>query len=265
MLYLWPYITFFSLPLQLPYLLNFLPRQYLPTLLLRFRQRPVRSFAATFYVVCILCGLALTAIHLNTIVHPFTLADNRHYVFYVFRILVLKNVLYKYLAAPIYILCAWAAFLALAGPEKKAVKEDSASASKSATVGLHKLVSQNTTIQCPNTVSFLLIYLLTCTLCLVTAPLVEPRYFILPWITWRLYVPSPPLAASAPPTKAASDAQEHDIKKKAYRWDDLYDYDYRLLLETFWFLTINAATGYMFLYRGFSWPQEPGKVQRFMW
>jgi alpha-1,2-glucosyltransferase len=35
--------------------------------------------------------------------------------------------------------------------------------------------------------------------------------------------------------------------------------------ETFWFLLINTVTGYVFLYRGFEWPQEPGKVQRFMW
>jgi hypothetical protein len=25
------------------------------------------------------------------------------------------------------------------------------------------------------------------------------------------------------------------------------------------------VTGYVFLYKGFEWPQEPGKVQRFMW
>jgi alpha-1,2-glucosyltransferase len=42
-------------------------------------------------------------------------------------------------------------------------------------------------------------------------------------------------------------------------------HDYRLWMETAWFLAINAITGYVFLYRGFSWPQEPGLVQRFMW
>lgn len=46
----------------------------------------------------------------------------------------------------------------------------------------------------------------------------------------------------------------------------LYErHDHRLWLETMWFLTINLATGYIFLYWGFEWPQEPGKVQRFMW
>jgi alpha-1,2-glucosyltransferase len=42
-------------------------------------------------------------------------------------------------------------------------------------------------------------------------------------------------------------------------------HDYRLWLETAWFLLINFVTGYVFLYRGFEWPQEPGLVQRFMW
>lgn len=42
-------------------------------------------------------------------------------------------------------------------------------------------------------------------------------------------------------------------------------YDHRLWLETAWFLVINIAVGYMFLYKGFEWPQEPGTVQRFMW
>ena len=42
-------------------------------------------------------------------------------------------------------------------------------------------------------------------------------------------------------------------------------HDDRLWLETVWFLTINLVTGYIFLYWGFEWPQEPGKVQRFMW
>ena len=42
-------------------------------------------------------------------------------------------------------------------------------------------------------------------------------------------------------------------------------HDHRLWLETIWFLAVNLATGYIFLYWGFAWPQEPGKVQRFMW
>ena len=40
---------------------------------------------------------------------------------------------------------------------------------------------------------------------------------------------------------------------------------YALSLETLWFVAVNVATGYIFLYWGFEWPSEPGSVQRFMW
>lgn len=42
-------------------------------------------------------------------------------------------------------------------------------------------------------------------------------------------------------------------------------YDYRLIFETAWFILINSVTAYVFLYKGFEWPQEPGRIQRFMW
>jgi alpha-1,2-glucosyltransferase len=44
----------------------------------------------------------LLAIHFNTIIHPFTLADNLHYVLYVFRILLL-HLAFKYAAILVYI------------------------------------------------------------------------------------------------------------------------------------------------------------------
>ena len=50
-------------------------------------------------LVIFICG-GLVAVHFNTIVHPYTLADNRHYVFYVFKILRRYPAL-KYLAVPV--------------------------------------------------------------------------------------------------------------------------------------------------------------------
>src|SRR3984885_6422543 len=38
-------------------------------------------------------------------------------------------------------------------------------------------------------VSFVLVWLSPTTLSLVTAPLVEPRYFIIPWLVWRMNIP----------------------------------------------------------------------------
>lgn len=262
MLYFWPYITFFSLPLQAPYILNLFPQTLLPFSIGRLNSPTTKSTLTTVSVLSISCVVALAAIHFNTIVHPFTLADNRHYTFYVFRLLVLRNPLPKYLAAPIYVFCAWAAMLALAGTASpKEVDTTTESADIPTNPGKANAQGPISTAQPldyeslqPVTVSFVLVYLLTCTLCLVTAPLVEPRYFMLPWLTWRLYVPS-----------SISSSNSHSKNGGLGMGSVLRGYDYRLVLETAWFLLINAVTGYLFLYRGFSWPQEPGKVQRFMW
>ena len=96
--------------------------------------------------------------------------------------------------------------------------------------------------------SFVLIWLATTSLNLITAPLVEPRYFILPWIFWRLHVPLQQYTPAPSPAAKAKPVRDH-----------------RLWLETAWYLSINAATCYIFLAWEFSWPQEAGKVQRFMW
>jgi alpha-1,2-glucosyltransferase len=70
MLYIWPCIVFFSWPVLLPGIVK-LPRKKLP---------PLSAALA-------MMELMLLAVHFNTIVHPLTLADNQHYIFYVFRIL----------------------------------------------------------------------------------------------------------------------------------------------------------------------------------
>ncbi|KAI5287099.1 glucosyltransferase [Ascosphaera aggregata] len=176
-------------------------------------------------------------VHFNTIIHPFTLADNRHYVFYVFRIL-LQHPLIKYAVTPLYCLCAWASISTLSGAwvtnsrtKSKRTGDDSNQERK----------SMDDTVR----VSLVVIWLAATTLTLVTAPLVEPRYFIIPWVIWRLHVPPPPI-------------EERTIKARILR-------NAPLLLESVWYMVINIVVGYMFLYRGFQWPQEPGVVQRFMW
>jgi alpha-1,2-glucosyltransferase len=221
MLYIWPYITFFSFPLLYPYTLNaILPQNLIPAPLRIGSTRPLLPrLTTTIPIVAIM----LTIVHYNTLVHPFTLADNRHYTFYVFRLL-LRHPAIKYLVVPIYFICAWAAIAALGGyPNSHPPPQDRKSHSKARPSP-------------GNRVSFFLIWLLTTSLSVITAPLVEPRYFIIPWLVWRMHIPLP----SKP-------------------------YAYTLYLETAWFLLINWATGYIFLNWGFEWVQEPGAVQRFMW
>jgi alpha-1,2-glucosyltransferase len=106
------------------------------------------------------------------------------------------------------------------------------------------------------TTSFFLIYILTTALSLITAPLVEPRYFILPWVFLRLHLPTPnyPIKLMLKTNSSVQTGKQKQTRINIY-----------LVMETAHHLLINLVTGYIFLYRGFSWPQEEGRVQRFMW
>ena len=224
MLYIWPFIAFFSWPLLLPQLLD--------TRTLRARMpRPA--------VVGTIVALMTVVVHFNTVVHPFTLADNRHYMFYVFRIL-LKHPAIKYAAVPVYFITAWLVMSAL-GSNRPTGGERA---------------------------SFAIVWLASTTLSLVTAPLVEPRYFMVPWLIWRLHVPE-----LVPITGTARSRDGSDSKKKPVpRSQDGVTHIVRALIESHvlwievvWFLLINGVTCGLFLEKPFEWTQEPGKSQRFMW
>jgi alpha-1,2-glucosyltransferase len=208
MLYIWPYTLFFSLPT-------------VTTSVLSAYTRNTLSYPNIDTAIGILAAVVFW-IAMNTIVHPFTLADNRHYIFYVFRIL-MRRPLYKFFAAPVYMLCGWASLVSFGGKT-----------------------------------SSVLIWLLVTTLSVVTAPLVEPRYFILPWIMWRLHVGEG--IASGKRTSGTSSTPAPLITRAAAILEQ-----YGLWLETLWFLLINFATGYIFLRWKFEWSQEPGEAMRFMW
>ncbi|KAF2846343.1 glycosyltransferase family 59 protein [Plenodomus tracheiphilus IPT5] len=240
MLYIWPYIAFFSFPLLVGPLLRpvvpFLPKK-LQTIVNDGLNASTISTMPTFLVSVVFSTFGLIAVHFNTIIHPYTLADNRHYVFYVFRI-IRHHPAIKYLAVPVYFVCAWLVLQALAsqasGKEGTESKRD------------HGPTNDKADHRQPR-VSFITIWLATTALSVVTAPLVEPRYFIIPWIIWRLHVPCVPASLSRNPL------------------DGKTVYNKRLILETIWLLAINAAVSYTFLYRTFTWPSEPGKLQRFLW
>lgn len=242
MLYIWPYIAFFSFPLFIPSLLapivGLLPESQLKswcqrTLIGQSNKPSPGILSAILFVI-----LGLTAVHYNTIVHPFTLADNRHYVFYVFRILRQHPVI-KYLAVLIYYPCAWMTIQTLGLASKSEARKDRKT--ERSRPKTHEASRQ----LCP--VSFILVWLATTTLSVISAPLVEPRYFIIPWIIWRVHVP---YISALPSTK---------------RLTGNASFDMRLVLETTWHLAINAITGYIFLYRDFAWPSEPNRAQRFLW
>lgn len=194
--------------------------------------------------------LMLLVVHFNTIVHPFTLADNRHYVFYVFQWFLLRHPLAKYLAVPVYLICSRADLKALEG-------SSSVSLSRRQLATPEQKMHSDKPSTHSTRVSFLLIWFLSTTLSLITAPLVEPRYFILPWLFWRLHLPISSMVETQQPRRKKS--------RRKYDWLLLLNTSNTLWLETVWFVLINLVTCYVFLYRGFTWPQQPGRVQRFMW
>ncbi|KAL3417071.1 alpha- glucosyltransferase alg10 [Phlyctema vagabunda] len=246
LLYLSAFIAFFSFPLLYPYAISYLPgsmQRFLPAVLQSKSPKILSKTRLAVNLVCslIVLSVALVTIRLNTIIHPFTLADNRHYVFYVFRYTILRHPLIRYLLAPIYVLTAWLAYRCLGGSDTPEAMTKS------------KTVSSVEDLKPTGpTTSFLMIFVLTTALSLITAPLVEPRYFIIPWVIWRLHVPS----IARPKSESGSPSL----------WNRVFvEHDHRLWFETLWFLAVNLVTGYIFLFRGFEWAQEKGNVQRFMW
>ncbi|ORY58131.1 DIE2/ALG10 family-domain-containing protein [Pseudomassariella vexata] len=258
-------------------------------------------------IVIALCLVAaFLIVHFNTIIHPFTLADNRHYMFYIFRYTIRRDMV-RYLLVPIYILCGWLCWSRLYGlehtwlvnpghisaagqlerwyhspfektgpcsvirPDTMAGGQNTTSSqdrgviirqrtngkhTDAPTAPLRHLFIDSTT---PPPTSTILILLLATSLSLVTAPLVEPRYFILPWVFWRLLVPRMDMRLLQ---GCHSPMLQHISRLK---------FDPCLVLETMWFLAINAGTMYIFITRPFYWKSDDGtvldggNVQRFMW
>ena len=266
MLYIWALIAFFSAPILLVHFSSWFKQWRNRGLL-----QPSRSTSACFLLRSVglfisLCCCGILLVHYNTIIHPFTLADNRHYVFYVFKIVRLYPKV-KYFLVPIYASCAWLAMQSLCAVTvrearlEKAITPQNLQIPKQRTTGIepyftdseHKQQQQDPQ---QNHVSFFVIYMITCAACLVPAPLVEPRYFILPYIVWRLHVTT----TSESNALGTRESQNLNFVVKASSNKSLV-----LWLETSWFLIINITTAAIFLYRGFTWPQEPSNVQRFLW
>ncbi|UKZ66260.1 uncharacterized protein TrAtP1_007434 [Trichoderma atroviride] len=319
MLYIWAFFGFFSLPLFVPY--AFLAIDAIRSVFISRKDKavprksktasqpalslPLKLFtfifnnrllwplylAATF----VLSGLV---VRFNTIIHPFTLADNRHYMFYVFRYTIRRAPWIRYFLILPYTLSRWLVWGTLSGctnwisgAHKDAcsayyyssrpspftcdpfvVADVGAPTSKNPQEETKKNTEQDPLLFStePAPTSTGLIFLLATSLSLITAPLVEPRYFIIPWVIWRLLVPAWRL----------HDHQEEenslfDGASSTSPWGKLIKfcrgYDVRLILETIWFILINAITGYIFLSKPYVWKAEDGSIldggrlQRFMW
>ncbi|ORX50502.1 hypothetical protein DM01DRAFT_1324915 [Hesseltinella vesiculosa] len=136
----------------------------------------------------------------HTYEHPFLLSDNRHYSFYVWKKIYRRHWSVRYLLIPAYTISGWWNTMCLF-----------------------------------DHVSFLwaLGYLATLILTLVPSPLLEFRYFILPFLFYCLHLPPPSIQ--------------------------------RTSLTIGFYTTLNLITLYLFIYRPFHWPNLPDQWQRFMW
>ena len=202
-------------------------------------------------------AVSLLVVHYNTLIHPFTLADNRHYPFYVFRYFVIPFPR-KYFFAPLYVICGWLA-LAAFSPTTATPTARISTATEKANEKRTIVFQRADTVY----VSFVIVFLVSTALSLVTAPLVEPRYFMIPWLVWRLHVPEV-LESEVPKQKAIGDRKQQQRPGILNNWLTSLA-NYATAIELLWYMAINIVTGYLFLFRPFAWPQELGKWQRFMW
>ncbi|TWU71054.1 glucosyltransferase [Metarhizium rileyi] len=250
---------------------------------------------------------SVVIVRFNTIIHPFTLADNRHYMFYIFRYTIRRGTLIKFMLIFPYTISRWMVWGTLAGCANCMLSSNRYNVNETAPYTSYPLwiargtKTRQTDLEYPKDMSQVasswkpknselevvlkndpllisaepaststgLVFLLATTLSLITAPLVEPRYFIIPWVMWRLLVPAWRVhdhrIVEPSFTGVTSESPVGKAKEIFKR------YDMRLFIETLWFLAINVATGYIFLMNPYIWKDENGRIlddgrlQRFMW
>eukprot|EP00850_Spirogloea_muscicola_P005736 SM000026S08985 [mRNA] locus=s26:790608:792519:- [translate_table: standard] len=170
-------------------------------LLAKLRKQLTTSPLATSAVAALAVVLSFIAVHSYSLAHPYLLADNRHYTFYLWKDVIQRHSAAKYLLIPLYLYCAYS----LADKAVEQMGGLQAAAFTGAVVAV-----------------------------LAPAPLVELRYFTVPFFILMLHTPELGSAASL-----------------------------AFLLPLY--SAVNITILYVFLWRPFEWPHEPGIKQRFMW
>jgi len=144
-------------------------------------------------------GLSFVAVHFFSIAHPYLLADNRHYTFYIWRKVIQVNWMMKYMLIPLYVY-SWLSIINILGKSQTRI--------------------------------WVLSFVLSVALVLVPAPLVEFRYYTIPFVILVLH--SPAIGNG------------------------------KLLAMGSLYAAVDLSTLVMFLFRPFHWEHESG-TQRFMW
>lgn len=154
-----------------------------------------KFFASTTVSVALLVGFF--SVYLFSIEHKYLIADNRHYTFYVWR-RVIKS--HKYLLIPVYIY-SWISIINILGKVQRKI--------------------------------WVFLFICTTALVLIPAPLIEFRYYTIPFFVLFLY----------------SEVEDN----------------MKLVFIGFLYVLVNIFTMTMFLLRPFYWDHEPGVQQRFIW
>ncbi|KAK6942960.1 Alpha-2-glucosyltransferase Alg10 [Dillenia turbinata] len=154
---------------------------------------------ASIFQVLISLTAGILSVHFFSIAHPYLLADNRHYPFYLWRKVINAHWCMKYLLVPFYVY-SWLSIVRILGKNERKI--------------------------------WVLAYFLASAAALIPAPLIEFRYYTIPFYLLAL----------------------HSVGNETVSW----------LLMGLGYIAINTFTMTMFLYRPFHWDHEPG-TQRFIW
>ncbi|KAK9195826.1 hypothetical protein WN943_003952 [Citrus x changshan-huyou] len=183
------YVSLFSVLLSPPLHITF---GQVATLLQSFwKNRPLSFFQWLFALT-----VGLLTVHFFSIAHPYLLADNRHYPFYLWRKVIKAHWSMKFLLVPLYVYSWFSIF----GRTQRKI--------------------------------WVLVYFLATAATLVPAPLIEFRYYTIPFYFLIL----------------------HSDNTDNRHW----------LLMGVLYMSLNVFTLMMFLFRPFHWDHEPG-IQRFIW
>ncbi|PBC32667.1 Putative alpha-1,2-glucosyltransferase ALG10-B [Apis cerana cerana] len=128
-------------------------------------------------------------VHFNTFVHPYMLADNRHYVFYFWNKFMGRYKQFKYFLVPLYSFTLYTMFHGL------------------------KHLRFITQIN----------YILMVSIVLIPQLLVEPRYFIIPYILYRCFITKPKtwqIIAESITTLIINFLQFYIFINKVFYWND---------------------------------------------
>ncbi|GMM55069.1 dolichyl-P-Glc:Glc(2)Man(9)GlcNAc(2)-PP-dolichol alpha-1,2-glucosyltransferase [Maudiozyma humilis] len=228
MFYCFTFLLFFSVPI-------WASRNFIKSYKIRCQQRNGRTLFELLLIIIV--------IRFFTTIHPFLLADNRHYTFYVFkRIFNAKFRPIKYIFVPCVYHFATFTFMELMRPNE---------------MQFHPIMplpikdSISLPIQLTHISWTALIICMIVTI--VPSPLFEPRYYILPYLFWRIFI-----TCNAEPIFSklvATDGDEPPITISSTG---------RLLWELLWFLAINVFTLIVFVKHTFTWADEPF-LQRIIW